>query len=140
MASRRLSRMAALQALFAADMRGPLTRADLEKARAETASVAHKGEDEAFTASLLSGVMNKLPEIDAAIERAAPEWPVDRIAPLDRAVLRIGLYELIYGNRDEVPPKVALDEAIELGKTFGGDTSGSFVNGALGSVYRDMEN
>ena len=69
---------------------------------------------------------------------AAPEWPVDQIPIVDRNVLRIGLYELIYGNKEEVPPKVAINEAIELAKSFGGESSGKFINGVLGTVYKEM--
>lgn len=70
--------------------------------------------------------------------KAAPEWPLDKIAPVDRNVLRIGLYELLFGDKSAVPPKVAVNEAIELAKSFGGETSGKFVNGVLGTVYRDI--
>jgi N utilization substance protein B len=80
----------------------------------------------------------RLPEIDKIIEKVAPQWPIDQIAMVDRAVLRLGIYELLFGNREEVPPKVAINEAIELAKTFGGDTSGKFVNGVLGTIYREI--
>jgi N utilization substance protein B len=94
--------------------------------------------DVPFAEALLINVMAKKDELDAVIVKAAPEWPLDKIAPVDRNVLRIGLYELLFGDRMEVPPKVALNEAIELGKSFGGDSSGKFVNGVLGTVYRDI--
>ncbi len=94
--------------------------------------------DRAFAESLLQGVLDKQVEIDAVIVKAAPQWPLEKIAPIDRNVLRIGLYELLFGDRDTVPPKVALNEAIELGKSFGGEQSGKFVNGVLGAVYRDI--
>jgi N utilization substance protein B len=81
-----------------------------------------------------------LPEIDKIIEKAAPEWPITQIAIIDRNVLRIGLYELLYANKEEVPPKVAINEAIELAKTFSGSTSGKFVNGVLGTVFKQLEN
>jgi len=79
-----------------------------------------------------------LSQIDQIIEKSAPEWPLDQIAIVDRNVLRIGLFELLFGNREEVPPKVAINEAIELAKTFGGESSGRFVNGVLGTVYREI--
>ncbi len=95
-------------------------------------------DDPNFIAQLVKGVLDHIPEIDKIIEKAAPQWPLDQIAIVDRNVLRIGLYELLFGNRDEVPPKVAINEAIELAKSFGGDSSGKFVNGVLGTVYREI--
>ena len=77
-------------------------------------------------------------QIDKIIEKAAPDWPIDQIATVDRNVLRLGLYELIFGDRDDVPAKVAINEAIELAKTFGGENSGRFVNGVLGTVYKEL--
>lgn len=94
--------------------------------------------DDSFAASLFDTVIKKQTLIDEIIEKAAPDWPMDKIAIVDRNVLRIGLVELLFGNKDEVPPKVAINEAIELGKTFGGDKSGKFVNGVLGAVYKEM--
>ena len=91
-----------------------------------------------FIHALLEGVIAKIAEIDAIIEKAAPQWPLDQIAIVDRAVLRLGIYELIFGNHDEVPPKVAINESIELAKSFGGESSGKFVNGVLGTIYREM--
>ena len=72
------------------------------------------------------------------IEKAAPEWPMEQIAIIDRNVLRIGLSELLYADKEQVPPKVAINEAIELAKTFSGQTSGKFVNGVLGTVYKQL--
>lgn len=96
-------------------------------------------ESEAFVWELVNGVISKIKDIDVIIEQAAPEWPIDKITIIDRNVLRIGLYELLYGKKDEVPPKVAINEAIELAKTFGGESSGKFINGVLGTVYKQME-
>lgn len=95
-------------------------------------------EDSAFVETLIRGVLKKQKKIDNVIEKAAPEWPLEQIAAVDRNVLRIGLFELLFGNKKEVPNKVAINEAIELAKTFGGDSSGKFVNGVLGTVYREM--
>lgn len=94
--------------------------------------------DTTFMADLLKGILAKQPELDLIIEKAAPAWPIDRISVVDRNVLRIGLYELLFGDRSEVPPKVAINEAIELAKTFGGENSGKFVNGVLGAVYKEI--
>jgi len=96
-------------------------------------------EDKDFVWQLVNGVISKLSEIDKIIEKAAPEWPIEQITIVDRNVLRIGLYELLYGNKEEVPPKVAINEAIELAKTFGGESSGKFINGVLGTVFKEIE-
>ncbi len=97
-------------------------------------------EDLNFVWELTKGVAKHLPEIDKIIEKAAPEWPMPQIPIVDRNVLRIGLYELLYADKEEVPPKVAINEAIELAKTFSGITSGKFVNGVLGTVFKQLEN
>lgn len=92
-----------------------------------------------FIWRLVKGIIEHLPEIDKIIERAAPEWPLEQIAIIDRNVLRIGLYELLYADKNEVPPRVAINEAIEVAKNYGGINSPKFVNGVLGTVYREME-
>lgn len=95
-------------------------------------------EDRDFPRHLVSGVIEKLGSIDTIIEKAAPEWPLNQIAMVDRNILRLGLYELLFGDHVAVPPKVAINEAIELAKSFGGESSGKFVNGVLGTVYREL--
>jgi N utilization substance protein B len=95
-------------------------------------------EEPQFILDLVKGTLEHIAEIDAIIEKAAPQWPIDQIAMVDRNVLRLGLFELIWGDREAVPPKVAINEAIELAKSFGGDSSGRFVNGVLGTVYKEM--
>ena len=95
-------------------------------------------EDSSFVHQIIDGAMERLPKIDKIIEKAAPEWPIEQITIVDRNVLRIGLYELLYANKEEVPPKVAINEAIELAKTFGGESSGKFINGVLGTVYKEI--
>ena len=95
-------------------------------------------EDTAFIHQLIKGVLKHIKKIDKIIEKAAPQWPLEQVAVVDRNVLRVGLYELLFGKRDEVPPKVAINEAIELAKSFGGESSGKFVNGVLGTVYREI--
>lgn len=92
-----------------------------------------------FIRRLVRGVREHLLQLDKIIETAAPEWPIDQITIVDRNVLRLGLYELLYSKKEEVPPKVAINEAIELAKNFSGDSSGRFVNGVLGTVYRELE-
>lgn len=95
-------------------------------------------EEKSFARSLVVSVLERKPELDNLIEKAAPEWPIAQIAIVDRNVLRIGLWELLFGNYSEVPPKVAINEAIELAKTFGGEKSGKFINGVLGTIYREI--
>jgi transcription antitermination factor NusB len=94
--------------------------------------------DSSFVTEPTNNVLAKRPDLDKIIEKAAPDWPLDKISVVDRNVLRMGLYELLFADREEVPAKVAINEAIELAKTFGGENSGKFVNGVLGSVYKEL--
>lgn len=91
-----------------------------------------------FGESLANGVLENQQEIDQLITKCAPEWPLDQVTVVDRNILRLGIYELLHGNYEEVPPKVAINESIELAKTFGGESSARFVNGVLGTIYREM--
>jgi len=97
-------------------------------------------EETNFIWELIKEIKNHLSELNKIIEKAAPEWPIDKITIVDRNVLRIGLYELLYADKESVPPKVAINEAIELAKNFGGESSGKFINGVLGTVYKEMKN
>lgn len=138
MASRHLSRSVAMQSLYEWDFRGR-KQEDLPALVDRNIKEFASGlEDTTFIFQLIDGVMKHLPELDQIIEKAAPQWPLEQIAVVDRNVLRLGLFELLFGNRDEVPPKVAINESIELAKSFGGDSSGKFVNGVLGTVYREI--
>ena len=138
MANRHLARSLVLQTLFEWDT----THANEKDATAILArNVAEFGGDDidqSFMESLLLGVLAKKEDIDLVIGKAAPEWPLERIAPVDRNILRLGLFELLFADRAQVPAKVAINEAIELAKTFGGDSSGRFVNGVLGAVYKEL--
>ena len=96
-------------------------------------------EDQSLVWQIVTGVVEHLIKIDKIIEKAAPEWPLNQITIVDRNILRIGLFELLYANKEEVPPKVAINEAIELAKSFGGESSGKFINGVLGTVYKEIE-
>jgi N utilization substance protein B len=138
MANRHLSRSIAMQSIFEWDFRGKVLE-DLERIVERNIDEFGPGLDETnFIWRLVQGVKDNLAQIDAIIERAAPEWPIDMITAVDRNLLRLGLYELLYGDREEVPPKVAINEAIELAKTFGSDSSSRFINGVLGTVYREI--
>jgi len=92
-----------------------------------------------YPKTLLEGILAHWGELNKLIESGAPEWPIGQINIIDRNVLRIGIFELIFGDTKEVPPKVAINEAVELAKNFGGDSSRRFVNGVLGTIYRQME-
>jgi len=139
MASRHLSRSIVMQSLYEWDFSGKKPE-NLEKIVEKNIKEFGPGlEDKDFVWQLVNGVVSKLSDLDKIIEKAAPEWPIEQITIVDRNVLRIGLYELLYGNKEEVPPKVAINEAIELAKTFGGESSGKFINGVLGTVYKEIE-
>ncbi len=138
MANRHLSRSIAMQSLFEWDFYNG-QNIDLKKVVERNVEEFAPGiQDAEFTDSIVEGVLEHQSEIDDIISKAAPEWPIAQIAPVDRNVLRVGLFELLFGNRGEVPPKVAINEAIELAKSFGGDSSGRFVNGVLGTIYREL--
>jgi len=138
MASRHLSRSIAMQSIYEWDFRGKDNGSLPDIVKHNISEFAPGMEQTKFIRSLVEGVVNKIGEIDAVIEKAAPQWPIDQIAMVDRAVLRLGIFELLFSNPDEVPPKVAINEAIELGKSFGGESSGKFINGVLGTIYREI--
>lgn len=138
MANRHLSRSIVLQSLFEWDLNALEKKAVGEVLERNVTEFAPNKTDMPFMERLLDGVMAKQPELDLVIEKAAPEWPVDRISPVDRNILRLGLYELLFADRKEVPAKVAINEAIELAKQFGGENSSRFVNGVLGAVYKEI--
>lgn len=151
MASRHLSRSIVMQSLYEWDFYGKQATADdrvppkAEKGTLEyiiernTKDFGPGLEDIGFIHQLAEGVKKHLKDIDKIIEKAAPEWPIAQIPLIDRNILRIGLFELLYSNKEEVPPKVAINEAIELAKSFSGKTSGKFVNGVLGTVFKQLE-
>lgn len=138
MANRHLSRSIVLQSLFEWDF------SSRNKDEAIIIFVRNAKEfapgmgDFSFMETLMKGVLDKQSDIDLIIEKAAPDWPIDKISVIDRNILRIGLYELLFADRTQVPPKVAINESIELSKTFGGETSSKFVNGVLGAVYKEL--
>ena len=137
MSNRHLARTVAMQILFEWDFNNRSQKLNevMERNIAEFAQGL--GEDQSFIERLVKGVVKNLDEIDKIIIKYAPEWPIEKITIIDRNVLRLGIYELIIDK--QVPPKVAINESIEIAKTYGGDSSGRFVNGVLGAVYRDLE-
>ena len=138
MANRHLSRSIVMQSLFEWDFAG---RPD-----SEAPSIVERNAEEfapgmsdfSFMKKLIGDILKKRTDIDNIITKAAPDWPLEKISLIDRNILRIGLYELLFADRKEVPSKVAINEAIELAKSYGGETSGKFVNGVLGAVYKEM--
>ena len=140
MANRHLSRSVVLQTLFEFDFDDSRKEnLALDEALARNAQEFAPGlSDFSFMKRLLDTVVAKQPELDTIIEKAAPEWPISKISVVDRNILRLGLAELLFADRKEVPAKVAINEAIELAKTFGGENSGRFVNGVLGAVYKEI--
>lgn len=148
MASRHLARSIAMQSLFEWDFNQMQKSGKSTINKKETIEeIVERNKKEfgpgleeeyGFVDRLVGGTVENLSKIDKIIEKAAPEWPINQITSVDRAVLRLGLYELLFGKREEVPPKVAIDEAIELAKSFGGESSGKFINGVLGTVYREI--
>jgi transcription antitermination protein NusB len=137
--NRHLGRIVAMQTLYEYDFRGteeaplelpPILARNLNEFRDNI-------DDTDFVEDVVAGVHKHQAAIDAIIAPAAPEWPVEQIAKIDKIVLRIGVYELMI--KREVPPKVAINEAVELAKTFGGENSSKFINGVLGTIYRNSD-
>ena len=139
MANRHLARSTVLQTLFEWDFNGQRPTDDIEAIlERDVAEFAPGLGDTSFMRALLRSIVEKRKDIDTIIEKAAPDWPLDKISIVDRNILRIGLYELLFADKGEVPEKVAINEAIELAKTYGGENSGKFINGVLGSVYKEL--
>jgi N utilization substance protein B len=127
-----------MQSLFEWDFRGQENEQISVIVEHNCAEFAPGADNFSFVKALVEGTVSKLEEIDPLIAKCAPEWPLDQIAVVDRNILRLGTYELLFGNYEETPPKVAINEAIELAKRYGGDSSARFVNGVLGTIYREM--
>ncbi len=138
MANRHLARSVVLQTLFEWDTTSVSESEANNVLKRNIDEFGGDDSDTPFMEKLLAGVISKKEDIDLIIHKAAPEWPIERIAPIDRNILRIGLFELLFTDRSQVPAKVAINEAIELAKAFGGDSSGRFINGVLGAVYKEI--
>jgi N utilization substance protein B len=138
--NRHLGRIIALQTLYEHELRLDANDVDFDVDAVLDRNITRYKqaiEDIEFIRQLVNGVIKQSPELDAKLQPVAPEWPIDQIARMDRIVLRIGLYEL--ENESDVPPKVVINEAVELAKAFGGDNSSKFVNGVLGTLLRARE-
>src|SRR6266550_8130770 len=139
-ANRHLGRIVALQTLYEQDFRREVNDPglDLEDVLARNiARYEETIEDKAFIEALVHGVDSKEADLDDIIRPVAPEWPIEQIARMDRIILHIGVYELLF--EEGVPPKVVINESVELAKAFGGDNSSKFINGVLGTVLRNQE-
>lgn len=137
--NRHLGRIIALQTLFEQDFRGTTgdKTFDLEEVlQRNIGRYQATVDDKDFIVRLVHGVVEKEKELDGELQPIAPEWPIDQIARMDRVILRMGLYELKYGK--DVPPKVVINEAVELAKAFGSENSSRFVNGVLGTALRNV--
>lgn len=137
MSNRHLSRTITMQALYEWDFNHSQNKEITDILKHNLREFAPDFDDNGFAENLIKGVIKHLPEINQYIKKYAPEWPIEQITIVDRNVLRIGIYELKFAG--DIPPKVAINEAIELAKTFGGESSGKFINGVLGSIYKEMQ-
>lgn len=138
MSNRHLARTIAMQSLYQWDFGGQKDdqiTGIIDYNIKQFAPSFDTGAGREFIESLIMKVIDRLPEINEYIKKYAPEWPIEQITVVDRNILRIGIYELKFA--EEIPPKVAINEAIEIAKTFGGDSSGKFVNGVLGTIYKE---
>lgn len=138
--NRHLGRIVALQSLYEYDFRSsvPELTTDIDEIVKRNLSVYGESiDDTGFVYDLVKGTVEHQEAEDALIVPAAPEWPIDQIAKVDRAILRLALYEL--SVKRDVPPKVVINEAVELAKSFGGDNSSKFINGVLGTIYRQSD-
>jgi len=136
MSNRHLARTLAMQSLFNWDFNGKNDKEAEQITKGVFVNFAPDFDDRGFVNSLISGTMNNIGEIDKYIIKYATEWPLEQITMVDRSVLRLGVYELVFD--ETIPAKVAINEAIEIAKAFGGASSGKFVNGVLGAIYKDM--
>lgn len=138
--NRHLGRIVALQTLYEYEFRKQTEDGQADVAEILDRSISRYNDaidDKQFVTDLVDGVISKQNELDELLQPLAPGWPLDQIARIDRNVLRVGLYELLH-RKDVVPPKVAINEAVELAKAFGSDNSSKFINGVLGTAYRTL--
>ena len=136
MSNRHLARTIAMQSLFLWDFNGKNDKELKSIVKGNFSNFAPNFNDNGFVEKIVKGVIKNLDQIDKYIIKYATEWPLDQITIVDRNILRIGVYELVMS--EDIPPKVAINEAIEIAKTFGGESSGKFVNGVLGAIYKDI--
>ncbi|HUD20846.1 MAG TPA: transcription antitermination factor NusB [Candidatus Saccharimonadales bacterium] len=131
--NRHLSRTVAMQSLYEWDFHRE-KEADIVKIAHRVAEPVKKDVDMEYVERVVKGTVQYADEIDKLVEKAAPEWPIDQISVIDKSILRLSAYELLHDQ--DIPPKVAINEAVEIAKTFGGLNSSRFINGVLGTIYR----
>jgi len=129
--NRHLSRVIIMQTLYEWDFH---PKAVLEEIKKRNIANYKEDVDNDFINKVINGVIKNTDEIDGFITKSAPEWPLEQISAIDKTILRIAIFELLH--MEDIPPKVSINEAVELGKTFGGENSSKFINGVLGTVYR----
>lgn len=132
--NRHLSRIIGMQTLFEWDFRRD---ENIQNILARNVNIYPEDIDREYVINIVDGVKLNFDDINHRIEDVAPEFPLEQISMIDKAILRVAIFEMLYS--DEVPPKVAINEAVELGKTFGGENSYKFINGVLGTVYRKSD-
>ena len=137
MSSRHLCRTVVMQTLYEWDFNDKKNESIDSILDRNLKDFAKDTGEEKYAIETVKGVIEKIESVDKVIAEYAPNWPIEKITPVDRNILRLGVYELKFSN--DIPPKVAINEAIELAKAFGGGASGRFVNGVLGSIYNDMK-
>ena len=137
MANRHLLRTIVMQSMYEWDIKNKDSDQIKEIVKNNLKEFAPGAKDVDYVYRTVKGVLENIDDINSIIEEAAPEWPLEQITVVDRNILRIGIFEMMFV--DDIPPKVAINEAIELAKTFGGASSGKFVNGVLGTIFRQME-
>ena len=138
--NRHLGRIVALQTLYEFEFRTECEDTTVDVAEVLGRNLARYQtaiDDTDFVDALVRGVLKEQVSLDEIIQPIAPDWPIDQIARIDRNILRIGVYELLH-QAEVVPPKVAINEAVELAKAFGSDNSSKFINGVLGTAYRTL--
>jgi len=140
MSNRHISRQVVMQTMYELDTNNAfnIPQEDLKvMLERNIEEFATEKLDKSFAVELLKETVSRLSVIDEVLTKSAPEWPIEKISIVDRNIIRVGLCELIFGQ-EKVPPKVAIDEAIELAKEYGGDSSSKFINGVLGAVYKEL--
>lgn len=133
MPNRHLSRIIIMQTLYEWDFKSDKTNIDSLMSRNVENFIEDCDED--FIKENINGIIKNIIEIDKIIEKAAPEWPVDQIAVIDKTILRLAIYELVF--KKDIPPKVVINEAVELAKSYGSENSSKFVNGVLGTLFKE---
>lgn len=135
--NRHLSRTLCMQSLYEWEFRG--SDADMSEIQNRNIAEFQKDVDQVYVKKVIGGVIEHFEEINKLIADSAPEWPLDQVSRVDKNVLRVALFEMLFDPEEDVPPRVAINEAIEIGKTFGGESSPKFINGVLGTIYRQFE-